>query len=90
MTMLAIHTRPGSEQYHSQINGCGEVHIRNVFPKFPSNHLLSNLNLLVRLAVVHSEAQTDKVRQDGCGALLRPDWRRVGGRGECPWEGETI
>lgn len=63
--------------------------IRNVFTKFPTDHLLGNLNLLIGLAVVHSEAQTDKVGQNSCGALLRPDWRRVGRRRECPWKGET-
>lgn len=91
MTTLAnAHPGPWSQRYHSQIHGCDEVHIRNIFSKFPTNHLLGNLDLLVCLAVVDSEAQTDKVGQNGCGALLRPDWRRVGGRGECPREGETV
>jgi hypothetical protein len=67
----------------------GINHIRNVFPKFPTDHLLGNLNLLIRLAVVYCEAQTDKVGQNSCGALLRPNRRRVGGGRERPWKGET-
>ena len=89
-TLASAHPGPCPERHYSQINGCDKVHIRNVFPKFPTNHLLSNLDLLVCLAVVDGEAQTDKVGENGCRALLRPDWRRVGGRGECSWEGETV
>ena len=58
------------------------VDVRNIFPKLAADHLLSNLDLLVFLAVVDGEAQADEVGQDGSGSLLGSDRGRVDGRGE--------
>lgn len=65
------------------------VDVRNVFPKFAANHLLSNLDILVFLAVVDGEAQADKVGQDGSGSLLGADRGRVDGGREGAREWKT-
>lgn len=63
--------------------------IRNEFTQLPPNHLLSDLDLLVRLPVVHGKAQAHKVGQDGSGALLGANWGCIRGRGDLAWERET-
>ena len=67
-----------------------DVYIRDIFSKLPSDHLLSHLDLDVCLAIVHSKAQTDKVREDGCCAFRGADGRSVGWRGEGAWEREAV
>lgn len=47
--------------------------IRNVFSELTSDHLLCYLYFDICLSVVHSKAQTDKVREDGCGAFRGAD-----------------
>lgn len=65
-------------------------YIRNVFTQFPTNHLLSYLDLLVRLPIVNGEAQTHEVRQDGCRSLLGANRRTVRRRRELTWKWQSI
>lgn len=57
--------------------------LRNIFPKLPTNHLLSNLDLLICLPIVNSEAQAHEIGQDGRRTLLGAD------RGRVWWWGES-
>lgn len=57
--------------------------VRELFPgrrelsKLVSNHLVRHANLLVRVAVVDHETQSDEVGDDSAGAGLREDGRIV-------------
>ncbi|KAL2821687.1 hypothetical protein BJX63DRAFT_223988 [Aspergillus granulosus] len=86
-TRSAIMINLDPEPEHSTCRGW--EYIRNVLPQLISNHLLSDQNILVRLAIVHGEPQADEVREDCSGALLRPDRGCARRRGECAGEGKA-
>lgn len=59
-----ISTIPSNEENclsQSTENRSNGENIRNIFTQLPPNHLLSNLNLLVRLPVVDGKAQAHEV-----------------------------
>jgi len=52
------------------------------FAQFSSHHLLRDVDLLVRLSVVHRESKADKIGQDrGCASLCLDHGRRLSGPG---------
>lgn len=65
------------------------VYVRDIFAELSADHLLGDQDILVLLAIVNSEAQADKVGQDGSSSLLGADRRRVERRRESAREGKA-
>lgn len=61
------------------------VNVRDIFSKLATDHLFGDLDFLVCLAIVNSEADADEVGQNGCAALLSADRRCVWGRRKSCW-----
>lgn len=77
-------------EYPIQSNPRKGQNILRELPQLPSNHLLRNIHVRVRLPVVHRKLEPDEIRQDGYGTCARLDGGRAGGWGDGFGEGKTV